>query len=1022
MKMKKSIHKFLALALAICMLVPMLAACGKEVDAAAIMAQYRLSNSAIELNVGDVTGLRLIDESLSDTAQPTWSSDNPAVATVAAGGIVTAVAPGTANITCTITREDIDPFTLTCMVTVAQNVVSVQSIMLSSTVLSLDVGAESIISAVILPTDATDKTIVWTSSDPAVAVVSGGVIRGISAGTAEIKASTVDGLVSASCIVTVNPLIDDLTSFTINKSSASLYVGESTTLKITYKPSETPVSIVWTSSDTSVATVDNGVVKAVSAGTATIKAAYSDNVTTWEKTCKVTVSKKPTTPTTVKATGVTLDKNTFYVTIGETTTWKIKATVTPSNTTEKGTWESSNTSLITIDNDGNAKLVATSLPSNSALETVTLKYKVGNVTASAIVLVQAKGSSTPSTPSTGVDLTALGINPSSTSIKAGDTVTLTVTKSPANSDETITWSSADTSIATVDQNGKVTGIKAGSSTVIYAKSSRTNMSATCIVNVTASTTTATNVTLNQTTASIEIGSYINLKATITPANTSETITWSSSTPSVASVDQNGKVTGVAMGIAIITATTSSGKTATCQVTVTAATVKNVTVSVSLSATGDLSSSKTYTATLKFSPALSASDMADFLYAIDSDAPNIVDATNDYVTNSFTVIVGDDGVATLTPYVYTGKTNINFTFVPTTVSVSSPSADIKNPITAISLTVATGSTSMNVGDKMGLAVQVTPADHDDKCYWSTSDASVATVNEGVVTAVGVGTAKITYKAKGNLTKNGVSKTITITVKSVGGVDTSLNRITIAQGSTIKASMNTSSKIPESWVAASTGCLVTVSSDGTITCPANAPTGNGGQIICYYADANNQYQMKTFNVVIVKGVTTVDNAYAKYSISVKDGQEYDLSSLGINPYGKTFETAGSTVNCSYEVSGIGKLSVNLTDKSRSGSAIIYVKENGTTVARLDVSVSMKTYSVTVDKSSEVGTSLKSAISELRNATIIGVSISNNDLARAEAIGTDYYIVSKDGTTVGKTTATVSYSVAGDIKSLTVTIEVK
>ena len=60
-------------------------------------------------------------------------------------------------------------------------------------------------------------------------------------------------------------------------------------------------------------------------------------------------------------------------------------------------------------------------------------------------------------------------------------------------------------------------------------------------------------------------------------------------------------------------------------------------------------------------ALSASDTADFLYAIDSDALNVVTATNDYVTNSFTVVAGDDGSATLTPYIYTEKKNINFTF-------------------------------------------------------------------------------------------------------------------------------------------------------------------------------------------------------------------------------------------------------------------------------------------------------------------------------------------------------------------------
>ena len=168
----------------------------------------------------------------------------------------------------------------------------------------------------------------------------------------------------------------------------------------------------------------------------------------------------------------------------------------------------------------------------------------------------------------------------------------------------------------------------------------------------------------------------------------------------ASVDQTGRVTGVAMGATVITATTASGKTASCQVTVTAATVKNVTVSISLSSSGDLIASKSYTATLQFSPALSASDTADFLYAIDSDALNVVTATNDYVTNSFIVVAGDDGSATLTPYIYTEKKNINFTFVPLTVTVNSPSSDIKNPVTAISLTIASGSSNLYVGDTMG----------------------------------------------------------------------------------------------------------------------------------------------------------------------------------------------------------------------------------------------------------------------------------------------------------------------------------
>ena len=1043
--MRKSIHKFLALALAICMLVPMLAACKQEIDAAAIMSQYRLSNSAIELSVGDVSGVSLVDESLSDVVPgQDWSSDNPAVATVV-GGIITAVGEGTATIKCTVTREDIEPFDLTCTVTVIQNVIPVESIMLSSTAITLDVGTESIISSVVLPTDATDKTVVWTSSNPTVASVSGGIIRGISEGTAEIKASSADGLVSSTCMVIVNPLVDDLTSFSINKTTASLKVGNSTTLKVSYEPAEALVSVVWTSSDNSVATVTDGVVKAIAAGTATITASYTDKVTTWEKTCKVTVTKAssgnsgntgtttPSKPTTIKATGVKLDKNNFFIYIGETSTWKITPTVTPANTTEKGTWTSSDPSLVTIDSNGNAKVVATSLSSDLALETVTLTYTVGSVSAPAIVVLSEKrgsgnsgntgdsGNQGTTTPSTGVNLTALGINPSSASVKAGSTVSLTATKSPANSDETITWSSADPTVATVDQNGTVTGLKAGSSVVIYAKSSRTGLTAACSIMVTTNTTAATGITLTPTTTSIEIGSYVNLKATLIPATANETIVWSSSVPAVASVDQTGRVTGIAMGATVITATTASGKSASCQVTVTAATVKNVTVSVSISATGDLMASKSYTATLKFVPALSASDMADFLYAIDSDAPNVVSATNDYVTNSFTLVAGDDGSATLTPYIYTEKKNINFTYAPLTVTVNSPSSDIKNPITAISLSVSSGSTSLYVGDTMGLAVQVSPADHDDICSWSSSDNSVATVDEGIVTAVGVGTAKITYKAKGNLSKNGVSKSITVTVKSIGGADVTLGRITIAQGSTIKATMNSNIGALESWVPGN-GCLVVVGSDGTITCPADAPIGNGGQVICYYVDANNQYQMKTFNVIIVRAVTTSDTAYAKYTISTKDGQAYNLASLGLDPFGKTFEAAGASVNCDFSVSASGNLVVTLSDVSKTGTASIYVKDAGVIVARIDVSTTAKTYSITVNKSSTIGVSLKNSISDLSNANISSVSISNNDLVIASSNGAgDFYIKSKNNMT-GSTTAIVSYTVGGTAKQITVSVNVQ
>ncbi len=713
----------------------------------------------------------------------------------------------------------------------------------------------------------------------------------------------------------------NLQALGINPSAVSIKEGETLRLSVTKLPENSDETITWSSADETVATVDqNGNVTGIKAGSTTIIHIRSSR-TGLSATCVVTV-----TQNTIKATGVKLDRNSFFVYIGETTSWKITPTVTPANTTEKGTWTSSDPSLVTIDSNGNAKVVSTSLSSGITLETVTLTYNIGSVSASAIVTLSKK------------------------------------------SDATI----------------------------------------------------ATNITLNYTKTSIEIGSYVNLKATLIPATANENIVWSSSVPEVATVDQGGRVTGVAMGDTIITATTASGKTASCQVTVTAVTVKNVAVYVSLSTTGDLVASKTYTAALKFSPALSEADMADFLYAIDSDSPNIVSVTNDYTTNNFTLIVGDDGSATLTPYVYTDKDNIQFTFIPLTVTVNSPSVNIKNPITAISLTVASGSSTLYVGDTMGLAVQVVPADHDDVCSWSTSDPNVAIVDEGVVTAVGVGTAKITYKAKGNLSKNGVSKSITVTVKSVGDIDTTLNRIIIAQGSTLKATMNSTVSSLESWVAGN-GCLVSVTTDGYISCPAEAPVGNGGQVNCYYVDANNQELIKTFNVIIVRAVTTSNTAYAKYTFSTKDSVAYDITALGIDPFGKTFEAAGSAVNCTYDVSASGCVTLILNNKSKAGTASIYVKENGKVVARLDIIVTAKTYSITVNKSSTTGVSIRSAISDLSNANITSVSISNNDLIQAVSGVGDFYIKSKNGL-VGTTTAVVSYMEGALSKQITVTIVVQ
>ena len=184
----------------------------------------------------------------------------------------------------------------------------------------------------------------------------------------------------------------------------------------------------------------------------------------------------------------------------------------------------------------------------------------------------------------------------SLSIIIGETATLSATVSPNNAtDKTITWTSSDENVATVT-NGNVTAVGVGSAVIIATTSNgRTAM---CTVTVTASVEDilAIGITLNKTTLSLTKGDITTLTATITPADvTDKTITWTSSDENIA-VISNGTVTAVGVGTAVIIATTSNGKTATCTVTVDAPEVDILPTGIVLSNTA-LTITKGTTATL-----------------------------------------------------------------------------------------------------------------------------------------------------------------------------------------------------------------------------------------------------------------------------------------------------------------------------------------------------------------------------------------------------------------------------------------
>ena len=454
----------------------------------------------------------------------TWSSNNPLIASVDQNGTVTGQAEGTTTITAKAGGK-----TATCTVTVKKGVVAVESITLDITSAILNTGETLTLIATVKPDNATNKTVTWSSNNTSIATVDqNGKITAMGGGTATITAKAGDK--SATCAVTVTEGFVPVESVTLDKTSLKLAVGEDATLVATVLPANaTNKTVYWSSDNTWIASVDqNGKVTANWQGTATITAYAGDKTAT----CTLTV--------TVPVESVTLNKTSMELYEGETAT--LHATVSPWNATDQTvTWTSSNPSVASVDQNGKV----TALHEGTAAITA----KAGDYTATCTITVK-------------IPVQSVTLDKTTLELDEGETVTLHATVLPENAaDKTVTWTSSNPSVVTVDQSGKVTALYGGTAIISAKAGDRT---ATCTVTV---RTPVESVTLNTNILELKEGDTATLHATVSPWNaTDQTVTWTSSNPSVASVDQNGKVTALQEGTAVITAK-AGDKTATCSVTV-----------------------------------------------------------------------------------------------------------------------------------------------------------------------------------------------------------------------------------------------------------------------------------------------------------------------------------------------------------------------------------------------------------------------------------------------------------------------
>ena len=168
----------------------------------------------------------------------------------------------------------------------ARDRVSITGITVDPASKEILMGGQFTVTATVIPSNTDDdKTVTWTTSDSKVATVRDGVVTAVSKGTASITASA--GGKSASCAVTVT--VVEVSGISLDKSEATLFLGETLTLKASVTPDDAfDKTITWTTSDESIATVDDGVVYPVAKGNATITAKAGDKTAV----CLVSVVEK----------------------------------------------------------------------------------------------------------------------------------------------------------------------------------------------------------------------------------------------------------------------------------------------------------------------------------------------------------------------------------------------------------------------------------------------------------------------------------------------------------------------------------------------------------------------------------------------------------------------------------------------------------------------------------------------------------------------------------------------------------
>jgi len=470
-----------------------------------------------------------------------WRTSSSSRAKVDENGVVTARKTGWVTITCRSMQSSSVRATRKILIVSAS---SPHKISVSKDSLTLNPGNTYQISPTVLPAGKDSRVTYKTSRSSVATVSSTGLITIKKAGTATITiTSRANKEVTAKISINaVNLPAPD--SMKITAPSSVVNKGGELQLSISPYPSGTNTEVKWSTSSSSIARISSdGVVTGRKAGKVTITATSK-----WDKKVKATFEVSvydPASPTSVR-----LNAGVITMEIGEKR--EMEATVYPVGCkNSKLKWRSTSSSIAKVSSSG----VITARRAGTAIISATSTY---NTSIAGNVMVTVVNRSAPK---------SIQLSVSDRQMPIGGTMQLTAAPSPSGASRLFKYSSSNSKIISIDENGLMTAKKAGTVTITVKSSKSSSIKATIEIRA-YDPSAPTSVTLNASNLYLGEDDSATLVATVKPDNTLKTVRWKSSNTSIAKVSDDGRVTAIKPGTVTITCTTVKGElTAKCTVSV-----------------------------------------------------------------------------------------------------------------------------------------------------------------------------------------------------------------------------------------------------------------------------------------------------------------------------------------------------------------------------------------------------------------------------------------------------------------------